>query len=491
VSRPRIVTREVVVVAVVQALVLTTLGAILPTWQDEEFTMATTAHGVAYAIHRALTYELQAPLYFALLAALRSLNGSVFFAREPSVACQVATTFACAWIARRIWPQRNPWIFCALVALNWFAFFAALEIRTYALAVLEQAVLLGCAIDGFLLGDSRRARVGFIICAIAGLYTQYFIAFDFAAVFVALLVARRLRALAAYIGSLAIAFVAFAPLLLIARSQAGDAFSAEESAPAGFGGMFLHPSNLVLVHVFSDGRAGHIAWIGMFAILVGALILGRPRFDRQTWTFVALYLVMDLIYACLVDVAKLPFVFPRHFLAVFLPQAMLAYALVAAFTSRFAVGAGVTIACVFAVTNGLSLVATYGTGAKEGDSARVGALLTRDARPGDAIAVYPGDAAPSVARYYHGSLPIEGYPRPQDPNVYHIDAALVRSEADANAAFDRLPRAKRLWLDTVLSCKANLHGCDYVRAAIARRFRVLGEYAFFEGSVLELEPLAR
>ncbi len=478
-------------VAVLQALVLTTLAAILPTWQDEEFTMATTAHGVAYAIHRALTYELQAPLYFAVLAALRTLDGSVFFAREFSVVAQVGTTFACAWIARRMWPDRNPWIFCALVALNWFSFFTALEIRTYALALLQQALLLGCAIDGFLTGSSPRARVAFVLCAIAGLYTQYFIAFDFAALFVALVVVRRFAVLPAYIASLAVAFVAFVPLGLYVRGQASDTLSVEGGGSAGFGGMFLHPSNLVLVHIFSDSRVGHVAWIALFAILIAAAILGWPRLDARKWAFVSLFLVIDLIYACLTDVAKLHLEFPRHFIALFLPQAILAYVIVAGFTSRFAASAGATVACVFAVTNGVSIAQTYATGAKAGDSARVGALLTRDARPGDAIAVYPGDAVPSVARYYHGPLPIEGYPRAQDPNVYQIDAALVHSEADANAAFDRMPRFKRLWFDTVLDCSGNVHGCAFVRAAIARRFRVLGEHDFFHGVVLELEPTAR
>ncbi len=490
-SRPRIVTREVVVVAVLQALALTTLAAILPTWQDEEFTMATTAHGIAYAIHRALTYELQAPLYFALLAALRSIDGSVFFAREWSVACQVATTFVCAWIARRIWPQRNPWIFCALVAFNWFAFFAGLEIRTYALALLEEAALLACAIDGFVLGTSVRARLAFVLVAVAGLYTQYFIAFDFAALFVALLIARRFATLPVYIGSLAVALVAFAPLALFVRTQASDTLSIEGGAPAGFGGMFLHPSNLVLVHIFSDGRVGQVVWIALFVSLIVAAIVGQPRLDAKKWAYVSLFLVIDLIYACLTDVAKLHLEFPRHFIALFLPQAMLAYVLVSGFTSRFATGAGVAIACTFAVTNGASIFQTYHSGAKQGDSARVGALLTRDARPGDAIAVYPGDAVPSVARYYRGTLPIEGYPRAQDPNVYQIDAALVHSEADANAAFDRLPRAKRLWFDTVLDCGDNVHGCRYVRDVIARRFRVRSEHDFFHAEVLELEPSAK
>ena len=491
VSRARSVTREVVAVAVVQAVVLTTLAAILPTWQDEEFTMTTTAHGIAYAIHRALTYELQAPLYFAILAGLRKINGSVFFAREFSVATQVATTFVCAWIARRIWPERSTWMFCALVAVNWFSMFAGLEIRTYSLALLQEAALLAFAIAGFLLGTDTRARLAFVLCAILGLYTQYFIAFEIAAIFVAILVLGRFRALPAYLGSVAVALVAFAPLALYVRTQANDTLSVETTGPQGFGGMFLHPANVVLVHVFSESHAGKILWIALFAVLVAAVLLGRPRLDVRKWALVSLFVVVDLIYASLSDIAKLNLVFPRHYIALFIPQIVLAYAIAAGFTGRFRSQAAVAVAIVFALTNLITDVQTYGTGAKFGDSARVGALLTNHAKVGDAIAVFPGDAAPSVQRYYHGALPIEGYPVPLDERVYHVDAALVRSAAEANAALDRLPHGRRLWFDTVGYCTASdVHGCFEVESAIAKRFRVVGKYVYFQAVVFELEPIA-
>ncbi len=482
--------RKVIAVAVVQFAVLSWLAAILPTWQDEEFTLATTAHGVGYAIHRALTYELQAPLYFALLAALRYAGHGVWLAREFSVAAQVATTFACATIARRIWPARDPWVFCALVASSPFALFAGLEIRTYALALAETAFLIVFFFDGFFSGSSLRARVGFIVMAIAGLYTQYFIAFDIAALFVALTIAKRFVALRVYVVSVAIALVAFVPLGLFVRAQASDTLSVEGS-PSPFGGMLLHPVNLVLSRPYSgiDAHWEGPLWLALRVAFLVAVVLGRPAFGRKAVALCSLFLVVDLVYVFLSDVEKLNLVFPRHYIALFLPEAILVYAIVAIFSGRFAAASALAVACILAISNVLTMGVTYAPGAKQGDAGRIGAYLSAHAFPGDAIAVYPGDGVPTIARYYTGSLPIEGYPVPQDPNIYRVDAALVRSKAEANDAFDRLPSAHHLFFVVQLTCSdANIHGCRTVEGALKERYRVLEHKAFFEAELWELAP---
>src|SRR5437868_1147370 len=62
------------------------LARLLPIWSDEGSTLYTTEHGIAWAIQNAATFERQAPLYFWLLSLWREMNGSIFFARVPSIA---------------------------------------------------------------------------------------------------------------------------------------------------------------------------------------------------------------------------------------------------------------------------------------------------------------------------------------------------------------------------------------------------------------------
>ena len=483
-------TRRVVLVAVVQAIALTWLAAVLPTWQDEEFTLATTAHGVAYAIDRALTYELQAPLYFALLAALRSVNASVPFAREFSVLLQVVTTFACAAIARRIWPGRDPWIFCALVASSPFSVYAAVEIRTYALALLEIALLVAFFFEGFFFGSDLRARIAFIACAILGLYTQYFIGFEFVALFVALAVAGRPISLRVYAVCCAIVFAAFVPLGVYVRGQAGNTLSVESVVHRGFGGMLLHPVNLILTRDYTNAGARWetVFWTVLRLAVIVCVVAGRPRFDLKQIALVAIFVVVDLIYVVVSDVLKFNLEYPRHYVALLLPEAILVYVVVSSLAGKFAVRCALATAIVFAISNAVALEQTYASGAKLGDARRVGEYLTQQARPGDAIAVYPGDAVAPVARYYEGTLTIFGFPIPQNPKVYQVDAALVRSSAAATAAFDRLPRTGRLWFVMAVVCRSNIHGCDTTQTVMARRYTILRRVAFFDATLFELEP---
>ncbi len=487
------ITRKVVLVAVVQAIVLTVLANALPTWQDEEFTLATTAHGVAYAFHRALDYELQAPLYFVLLAALRTLGPSVLLAREFSVLTQVATTFACAAIARRIWPQRDPWIFCALVASNPFGIYAALDIRTYALSLLESACLFAAFLEGFFYGSDVRARVALVVCAILGLYTQYFIAFEMIALFFALCLTGRVAAVRDYVLCCLVAAVTFVPLGLYVRGQASGTLSVEKSTPQGFGGMLLHPVNLLLSrdYLVETARWQKFAYVAMRLAFVALTIAGRPRFDRKLQALTVVLVVVDSIYVVLADVFKLNLLIPRHFVALFIPEVAFVYALVSSYTGAHARRFALATAAIFALANGLQFFDIYKTGAKEGDARRVGTYLAANAKPGDAIAVYPGDAVAPIARYYGGGLAIEGFPIPQNPVTYDVDAALVRSPAEAAAAFDRLPASAHLWFVTVLVCNGNIHGCRTTLDVMQRRYTVLRHASFFEADVYELARSSR
>ena len=110
------------------------------TWTDEEYTLATTAHGAAYAIRRAIDYELQAPLYFAVLAVWRLADPSVAFARLFSLLCAAAFFFALVAVGRRVAPSGNPLPFALLVATNPFVLKAAFDgdtIRDQARAALK------------------------------------------------------------------------------------------------------------------------------------------------------------------------------------------------------------------------------------------------------------------------------------------------------------------------------------------------------------------
>ena len=73
----------------------------LNVWRDEMYSLHSSSGSVARAAWRAVEFELQPPVYFAVLAAWRSIDDSIFFARLLSSLFGAATIVTGAVFARR------------------------------------------------------------------------------------------------------------------------------------------------------------------------------------------------------------------------------------------------------------------------------------------------------------------------------------------------------------------------------------------------------
>ncbi len=482
--------RGLAVVLALQIAAMLALAATLGTWHDEEYSLATTSHGVVYAFHRAIDFELQAPFYFVALAALRAFSDSVFFARAPSVLCAVAFTYAMALIARRIAPERDPWVPAALVALNPFTIFAALEIRLYALALLLCALAWLAFYDGFFAGDDRRARIAFVAIAIVSLYTQYFIGFEFVAFAIGLAALGRWRALRTYLVAGIVLALAFVPMLVVLQAQVSGALGTRDARPGAFGSIFVHPAIdfiFPLGYQSVTGAIGHRATTVTVIALLVAIVFGGPRMGRRLVAYVAMAAAVEAIYVILARGLHYDLVVPRHFVALFVPELAAAFALLVSLGSPRARLARRVVVVMLAVAAVASDATTYRALAKHGDWKRVGAYLTAAARPGDTIAIYEADALPGFERYYRGAARVVPFPRALPTDRYDVEAMLVHSVADAEASLERLPRTGHVWFVDYGGCdRFDRLGCNEVRTAIARRERVLQRTEFYENTVLRI-----
>ncbi len=467
-----------------------TLGALLGTWTDEEYTLATTAHGVAFAIRHAVGYELQAPLYFALLGAWRHLDASVWFARLFSVLCGAGSLLAFAAIGARVAPRLSPLGFALWAGLNPFAVWAALEIRHYALALFLSALLWLAFDAGFLTAERRMARVAFVVLAVAGIYTQYFIAFALVGFAVALLVAKK-RSFWAYVGCAALVAVAVAPLALTARGQ-GSWFVAEAPPP-------VRIVRWTLVHpwvgfvfpfdwqwdAFHFVRRGYSVVVALLALIV---VLCRPALTRRTVALIAAAVSIELLYVLLATVLRIE-LSNRYFVALYVPVAAAAYGLWDALADERP-SAGRLVLTGSVLLGVAVLVSQYRHLAQPGDWKRVAAYLGERARPPDAIAVYQPDALPALLREYHGDVEIIPYPRPLSHERYTVAAVSVGSVAEAQRAFAALGPHARIWFVEDGACEAHdpQFGCEYVDRAIASTFAVRSTRAFYGNRVEELVP---
>jgi uncharacterized membrane protein len=475
---------------IVAILIATQFG----TWTDEEYTLATTAHGPLYAYGHALTYELQAPLYFVLEALWRELDpSSVLWARLPSIACNAGLFFTTALIARRLGPERNAIWFALLATLNPFVVFAGFEIRLYAFALLLASIMWLLFDSGFAGGRDPRARVAFVIVTVAAIYVQYFLAFALAGFFCALVVRGDRRVLGSFVACCAPIVLAALPLALFAHDQVGGYETSEPPLGTLLRHAVLHPWLDFLFPFDSTWgvRHGvHRAYLVLVALAFATVLAARPRFTRAELSWVACAATVECVYLALIIALRLP-LNDRHYVALYVPLAAAAYAVACAVLRGKHPAYGLAFG-LCAVLSAGALTTQYRALALPGDWRRVGSYLTSVVPPDDAIVLYTADNLAALRRQYHGRAPIVAFPVTPPEDAYDVDVFVVHSEAQAAAALEALARYPRLWFVSNVPCYSfdESYGCVYVQSAIARSFTIVARRDFYGSSVEELQRSA-
>ncbi len=484
-----------VLVAFAGLTALAALAMVVGTNPDEEYALSTTAHGLGYALRHAVTFELQAPLWFGLVALWRLLDGSVYFARLFSVGCVVATCFALRAVAVRVRPEANPIPFVALVALNPFVVYAALEIRLYACALLLTSLMWVAFYDGFLFGEKRSARILFVSFAVAGIYVLYFVGFALAGGLAALLVARRFRAMAAYLAACAVVVALASPAVWLAASQA--------TVLRGL----LAGSSALPLRLFSESVAQFVlpysyrwyeepglgAWLIAYKIAtvlcVAALIAGRPRLDRRAWALVAMPIGIWLAYWLAYEVTRVQYEVPRHFVVLFIPLMAAAYAVLGSLRGPALRRGAVSLASLYAIFAVATLWTTYRHLAKPGDWGRVGSYLNARVVATDVVAVFAPDALPALRRAYRGPAPLVAFPRPGDLRRYDPAGYEVESEDAALRAIRTIAAGRRMWLVIYGPCApADVnYGCQKLERALSDRYSSAPIEHFYDNEVVEVK----
>lgn len=486
---PRVSERAIVCALVVLNLSVTLpLAFVLNVWVDEAYTLHTTADGVAEAWRRALTFELQPPLYFALLGLWRGGGGSIFFARLFSVAAVALTIPVAAAVSRRYAPRAHAGWLAALVALNPFAVWAATEIRVYALALLLSALLLLLFSDAHLAPATRprAARALYVLVCVVALYTHYYLGFLLAACGCALVVFRR-RALSSYLLDMTLVGVSFAPLALRLGGQVStlnNSAGRDLTPPEVLKLLYvrLHEYALPFDWLPSQNLKGLLLRLGPFVLLAAfALLIRRSRRRQQHHdggaTAQPSPFVAPTVAASLALLFTLPllstgeaFAHARHTTALFLPALLALVTLLASVEPRRLLPACALAAlAVYAV----ALVHDYAPPAKTGDWRRVAAYLEEQEAPGQPVLVFRASAALALAHHYRGPNVLVPLPRPADLGAYDLRAEVIRDEREVAAALARVGGAnERLWLVTQTPCRyLDLdYNCAALESHLARHY---------------------
>ena len=442
------------------------LAWVLNLWLDESWAMQTTAGGVWAAWHDAIFVERQAPLYFVLLAAWRGLNDSLIFARLLSAICGAVTILTIPALLRRFVPRASGFernIVTAIVALHPFLLWASLEARGYGLVILLSALLLLLWFDGYAAAKtSRIVQFGYVLLAIAALYTNYYLGFLLFANFVALPAMKRRRAWLNYLAQMLIVAACFAPFVLIVKQQFArntDYYHDSVNVLGAIRGVWYLGAYFALPTTNDDFWLAVRIWtlrVGLAMLLIWA-IAGVKRLYRNfiEAEIVAPSIILLIVAAFLATATLLigsAYVQPRHTAVWFVPSVLFIAAWLHLVCGKNALMLWLAILLIF---SGILGWQTYAPLAKDGDWQRVARFVEQNESPNQIIAAfYVYDAVP-FKYYYHGQN--EVVPRRVDYDWNAEDAEDTRTRRAGQIEFliNQIPvDNQELWLITNENCTA-------------------------------------
>ncbi len=423
-------------------------------WIDEAYTEYTTRLPLLAAIHRSWHYELQPPLYFAVLDVWRDINRSVMFGRALSTLAAVAFVLVMAAIGRRLGLRRWWWLGIAAAAVPAVAW-AASELRGYALVMLLVALTF-YFYTGIVLGKrvAWADGAGYVLTAVALLYTFYYGGFVLAAQWLGALVIR--RRVAALTGLLALVGCTLVPIVREITMNVAT-----------------HPLDMVPVSLFRDpryalfrtagtaigvfeGRAEITSWPHIMpivaAIAVGVPVL-RTLVSSVPWdqeeVMLAIAGLIPLAILALLRVFNLTPVHPQH-MVVGLPGLLLIYGV---WVQRMAAGwPRAVTGTVLAGGLIICLVSYERHNLQREDWRGAARYVAAHAQPTDVVLMYDPDRTLPFDDYFTSisrGIPVRGLPMDMDLEHYDPSQYVIRDTAAVAARIAALDAGQRpVWFVT-------------------------------------------
>lgn len=480
-------------VVLLHLAVVVPLAATLNIWIDEAYTLQSTSNGLAYAVQRALNFELQPPLYYLVLTFWRKLDDSLFFARLFSICCTTSTIVVVGGLAKRFLPGVPAVLVAAVVAFNPFTVYVAIEARPYALALVLSALLILLFHDGYIaVHPSAAARRRYTVMAAVALYTHYFLGFILTAGGAILVLIRQSAALRKYLVGMAITTILFIPIMIMVPHQMVSIHSTGVRSLTFIAGVKLvwNAAWDYMLPVSEDSPLAVLCrWVSRLALPLGLLtvLIRRRRPTAELWALFILTAVISLSFVVVAIRLGTEFMLLRHTTVLFLPILLVAMAALQYAGGVRAMMIGALASLLFA---GPYLAETYAPLARSGDWMRVSRYIEQYEETSEPILVFKAEFTLALRYHYIGHNRLIPLPRP--PNEEHFDQIIqvINSESQILEALSgRIGVARRFWL--VTSSTKPFRGVDFhpeiLEEFIARYCTVLQDKSFLKSRVRRLE----
>ncbi|HEY9826097.1 MAG TPA: glycosyltransferase family 39 protein [Stenomitos sp.] len=436
---------------VINLLMTVPLGVYLNLWLDELYSLTTSRLDLASTIHQSIFFELQPPLYFILLNLWLRVNDSIIWARLLSIIFIVITISITFDLSKRYIPNISSVGMVALVALNPFTIYAAIEARPPALGILLSALVLLKFFDGFLTSKPKKqSRALYVIFATCALYTQYYLGFLLVAHALTLFWLKKWNALKSYIFGLSIVGLLLLPILFYIPSQI---ITHTQNIGIDINN-HIHNSSLISSLDISTERLTYfiappnalsslmrkLLRVSVVLILIVTFV---KKYRKMTEIQVSIWisaLVPTLLCIPLYFLVGDQLMSPRHLVVLFLPTLLLWCWVLSNFNFFFSSLNSILIFS-FSFLYLFTTYFNYRSLAKPGDWKRVASYLEKTELPQQPIVVFNGSLAPLLQYYYSGINTIA--PIPKERYFQDLQAYRPINEQEIRSLFSCLPTINR------------------------------------------------
>jgi len=145
-------------------------------WEDEAYSLSTSANSLSKVINLSYYFEGQPPGYFIILSLWRKINDGIFFARLLSVLFILLSAFVLNKLLKLIFEKvYTKWVI-VLFLLNPFTVWASHEIRLYSLLIFLSLLAIYLFYQIYFYNTKIHKFFFILVCTI-GVYTQYYFLF--------------------------------------------------------------------------------------------------------------------------------------------------------------------------------------------------------------------------------------------------------------------------------------------------------------------------
>ena len=475
------------------------LAAILNIWTDEAYSLNTTGKSLQYAISQAVNFELQPPLYFALLNIWRSVNDSIFWARLFSIIAIVLTIYLVALLAKKIIKTINPAGLITIFSFNPFVIFQATEIRVYAFTILLSALLLLFFFDGYFSPKSQiKARVIYLILAVLALYTQYYLACLLIANAIVLLVLRRWQSLKYYLLGMSLVAICCIPLIFYISNQiSGHTKDLDGSWQYQYFFVTNVLNTIQKIQVLLSNFAGLpkpiliFGYLLLFLSLVGLIFATDLRLITSNHVAIWTINITSIAFFIGIQVITRGFLLYRHTAGILIVSYLGLFLLISLI--KYSKIRNIIIISLIVITLGTNIYDLsvmynkYPKIAKSGDWKRVSEYIMSSEQPQQEILVFIPMAAEGLSYYYEGINKIIPLPKAEDFQKYDLEDYALNNEAEIAQAL--LSEDHDIWLVDDRQCGyLNVdYNCHILEDFVDKYYKVKDSQNFYKSKVRFLE----